>query len=204
MLIEHAGARPEIDSSAWIAPTAVVSGAVRIGARTRVLHGAVLTAERDQDIVVGAECVIMENAVLRAAGRFPLRIDARVLVGPHAHVSGCSIGPRSFIATGAMVFNGARLGEACTVALGGKVHVDTELADDTFVPMGFIAWGRPGRLYPPEQAPVVHEQLDRLGFAHYVFGIDHAEKSRGEIRDEMLSRYSRALASHKHDHIMES
>jgi carbonic anhydrase/acetyltransferase-like protein (isoleucine patch superfamily) len=202
MLIAHAGARPDIDPSAWIAPTAVLSGAVRIGPRTCVLHGAVLTAERGQDIVVGTECVIMENAVLRAAGRFPVRIDRRVLVGPHAHLSGCSIGPRCFIATGAMIFNGARLGDACTVALGGKVHIDTELGDDTYVPMGFIAWGRPGRLYSPDQAPAVHEQLDRLGFAQYVFGIDASGKSRAEIRDEMLTRYTHALSHHQQDRII--
>lgn len=168
----------------------------------RVLHGAVLTAERRQDIVVGADCVIMENAVLRAAGQFPLRVDARVLVGPHTHLSGCSIGRQSFIATGAMIFNGARPGEACTVALGGKVHIDTELADNTFVPMGFIAWGRPGRLYRPDEALSVHEELDRLGFAHYVFGIETDGKSRGQIRDEMLSRYARALAQHREDRIL--
>lgn len=202
MNIEHAGARPDVDASAWIAPSAVLSGAVRVGPRTAILHGAILTAEAGQDIVVSPECVVMENAVLRAAGRFPLRVDSRVLVGPHTHLSGCSIGPRSFIATGAMVFNGARLGEACTVALGGKVHVDTELADGTFVPMGFIAWGRPGRAYSPEQAPLVHEELDRLGFAHYVFGIEAEGKSRGQIRDEMLLRYTHALARHRDDRIV--
>jgi hypothetical protein len=42
MLIEHRGARPTIDPTAWIAPNAVVSGAVRIGPGTRVLYGAVL------------------------------------------------------------------------------------------------------------------------------------------------------------------
>ena len=46
------------------------------------------------------------------------------------------------VATGAMIFNGAVLGEACVVALGGKVHVDTELAGGTWLPMGY-AEGKP-------------------------------------------------------------
>src|SRR5262245_43208162 len=117
MLVEHRGFTPSIDPTAWIAPTAVVSGAVAIGPRTRVLHGAVLTAEGRAPVTVGAECVIMEHAVLRATGRHPLALGDRVLVGPHAHLSGCAIGSRCFVATGAMIFNGARLGETCTVAL---------------------------------------------------------------------------------------
>jgi len=46
VLIEHRGAVPEIDPTAYIAPTAVICGAVRIGPGARVLFGAVLTAER--------------------------------------------------------------------------------------------------------------------------------------------------------------
>lgn len=42
MLIEHRGRRPEVDPSAYIAPTAVVCGAVRIGPGTEVrVHGVV-------------------------------------------------------------------------------------------------------------------------------------------------------------------
>src|SRR5205809_2289393 len=111
MIIEHGGRRPTVDPTAWIAPNAVVSGAVTIGAGTRVLYGAVLTAESGAEIDLGDRCVIMEQAVLRASGRFPLRIGTGVLVGPHAYVTGAQIGAHSFIATGAMVFNGARLGE---------------------------------------------------------------------------------------------
>jgi gamma-carbonic anhydrase len=203
MLIEHRGARPTIDPTAWVASNAVVSGAVTIGPRTRVLYGAVLTADGRIPLTVGAECVIMEQAVLRAAGRHPLTLGDRVLVGPHAHLSGCTIGARSFIATAAMIFNGARLGETCVVALGAKVHIDTDLADNTFVPMGFIAYGRPGRLYPPDQAPAVHEQLTRLGFMNYVFGIDLEGRTRKEMMDDVMTRYTRSLGRHGEDRVID-
>jgi len=104
MQVEHLGHRPVIDPTAWVAPNAVLSGSVVIGPRTRVLYGAVLTAEGDAELRVGPECVIMEQAVLRAAGRFSLQLGEHVLVGPHAYLAGCHIGARSFIATGAMVF----------------------------------------------------------------------------------------------------
>ena len=202
MRVEHQGRRPQVDPSAWIAPNAVLSGPVIIGPNARVLYGAVLTAEFGAELVVGAECVIMEHAVVRAAGRFPLRLGDHVLVGPHAHLSGCRVGARSFIATGAMIFNGAVLGEACVVALGGTVHVDTELGDGAWVPIGYIAFGRPGRVYPPEQAPAVHEALTRLSFLRYVFGVEPDGKSRAEMMDAAMQKYTRALGAHRGDRLV--
>ena len=64
MLIEHRGARPVVPASAYVAPTAVLCGDVVLGERARVLHGAVLTAE-DGEVRVGADVVVMENALVR-------------------------------------------------------------------------------------------------------------------------------------------
>ena len=72
MLVEHRGQRPQVDPTAWIAPNAVISGNVVIGPRVRILYGAVLTAEGRLPLTVGQNSVIMEQAVLRAAGRWPV------------------------------------------------------------------------------------------------------------------------------------
>jgi carbonic anhydrase/acetyltransferase-like protein (isoleucine patch superfamily) len=202
MLIEHRGRRPQVDPTAWIAPNVILSGAIRVGPGARVLYGAVLTAEGDADLVVGPGCVIMEQAILRAAGRFSLALAEQVLVGPHAYLSGCTVGPRVFIATGAMVFNGASLGEACVVALGAKVHIDTELAGGTWVPIGYIAFGRPARVYPPEEAPAVHEQLRQLNFMRYVFGVDSQGGNRSDVMADAMTKYARALGGHANDKIV--
>jgi carbonic anhydrase/acetyltransferase-like protein (isoleucine patch superfamily) len=202
VLVEHRGSRPQIHPTAWIAPNAVLSGNVVIGPHARVLYGAVLTAEGRRPVTIGQHCVIMEQAVLRAAGPWPLEIGDYVLVGPHAYLSGCSVGSGSFIATGAMVFNGARLGASCVVALGGKVHIETHLADNAFVPIGFIAIGRPGRIYAPEEAPAVHEELNRIGFLAHVFGVDPAGRRRLEAMTEAMTRYTRSLGAHRDDRIL--
>src|SRR5918999_2360123 len=62
MQIQHRGATPHVDATAWVAPTAVVSGAVTVGPRARILHGAVVTAEGDTTLTIGPDCVIMEQA----------------------------------------------------------------------------------------------------------------------------------------------
>ena len=49
MLLEHRGKTPTVHPSAYVAPTAVLAGDVRIGADARILFGAVLTAEDGYD-----------------------------------------------------------------------------------------------------------------------------------------------------------
>jgi hypothetical protein len=62
MLIEHAGKRPHIDPSAWVAPDATVCGDVTLGAGTRILHGARIIGEGGGAIRIGLNCIVMENA----------------------------------------------------------------------------------------------------------------------------------------------
>jgi len=53
MLVEHRGKQPTVDPSAYVAPTAVLCGDVRVGADSRVLFGAVVSGE-DGDVEIGA------------------------------------------------------------------------------------------------------------------------------------------------------
>jgi carbonic anhydrase/acetyltransferase-like protein (isoleucine patch superfamily) len=94
LLIEHLGERPTVDPSAYVAPSAVLSGAVRVGARSRILFGAVLTAEGGP-LEIGEQCIVMENAVLRATRQHPLRLGDNVLVGPRAYLTGCHVADSS-------------------------------------------------------------------------------------------------------------
>ena len=114
MLYEHEGHRPDIHPTASIAPSAVISGDVLIGPETRVLHGAVVSAQGGK-VRIGSRCVVMENAVLRGTKRHALNVGSNVLIGPRAYLTGCHIGDDVFLATGSTVFNGARI--AATRAL---------------------------------------------------------------------------------------
>jgi hypothetical protein len=73
MLVEHRGMRPEVDPSAWVAPTAVVCGDVRIGADARILWNAVVTAE-DGRVEIGERCVVMEHALVRGRAAHPVTV----------------------------------------------------------------------------------------------------------------------------------
>src|SRR3954447_23938998 len=150
MLIDHRGAQPSVDPSAYVAPNAVLCGDVQVGAGARILFGAVLTAENGR-VVVGERTVVMENALVRGRRRTPARLGDDVLVGPHAHVNGAVVEDGTFLATGAAVFPGAVVGAGSEIRIHAVVHVNSKLAPGTTVPIGWIAAGDPARLFSPER-----------------------------------------------------
>jgi len=127
MLIAHAGKQPRIDRSAWIAPDATICGDVVIGPGTRVMHGARLIGEGGGAISVGRDCIVMENAVVRASRRHACTIEDHCLIGPNAHVACAVLEEQVFVATGAAIFHGARLGRGAEVfcnAVAGVISRD--------------------------------------------------------------------------------
>lgn len=97
MLIEHRGAVPDVHPSAYVAPTAVLRGRVRIGPDARVLFGAVLSAE-DGEVRVGARTVVIENSVVRGRAAHLALVGDDVLVGPHVHLNGATVADGCFLA----------------------------------------------------------------------------------------------------------
>jgi carbonic anhydrase/acetyltransferase-like protein (isoleucine patch superfamily) len=154
MLLEHRGKRPRVHESAYVAPTATICGDVTIGENSRVLFGAVIVAEGGP-VEIGAECIVMENAVIRGTRRHPTRIGNHVLVGPRAYLTGCVIEDNVFLATGATIFNGARIGTRAEVRINGVVHLKTNLPPDALVPIGWVAVGDPAEILPPHE----HEKI---------------------------------------------
>jgi carbonic anhydrase/acetyltransferase-like protein (isoleucine patch superfamily) len=196
LFITHRNFRPRVDESAYIAPNAVLCGDVTVGPHCRVLFGAVITAE-DGPVEIGANCVIMENAVVRGAPGHPARFGDNVLVGPHAHLSGCVIEGDTRIATGAMVFNGARIEPGAEVEFHGLVHVNTVLTAGTVVPMGWFAGGDPVELVPPGDWERVRALIGPLDYPGTMFGV--GEASGGSAMPDMARRYARGLAVHRYD-----
>ena len=203
MRVEHDGKRPVVAESAVIAPTAVISGNVHIGAYTVVLAGAVVTAQ-GAPVRIGESCVIMENAVVRGGGKHATTLGNHVLVGPHAHISGATISHSVFIATGASVFNGAVLEAGTVVTINAVVHVGTTCPAGTLVPIGHIAFGNPARIVSPSEVSSIHQELAALGFTNLVFGFDANSLVDPNTIGELCKRYSRALRRHGDDTVVDS
>ena len=198
MLIEHDGKRPRVHDSAYVAPTAVLCGDVRVGADCRILFGAVLTAETGT-IEVGESCIVMENALLRGRESHPVTIGDHVLVGPHAHVNGARIGSQVFLATGVSVFPGAQIGSASEVRINAVVHVNSRVEPDTTVPIGWIAVGDPARLFEPGAHEQLWEVQEAMDFPGTVFGLAREEASM----DRVCARYAETFGRHRDDRVVD-
>lgn len=201
MIFSHEGFSPIMDDSATVTPTAVVCGQVRIGKNTRIMYGATVIAEGGE-IVIGDNCVILENAVLRSTVRHSLHIGNECLIGPHAHVVGCTVEDHVFIATGATVFHGARLCEGSEVRINGVVHLKSTLPRNATVPINWVALGDPAMIFPPDQHDEIEAVQRPLNFPLFAYGVDR--KASGESNMlEISHMMTDMLKRHEDDCLME-
>lgn len=118
MIFSSGTKKPNIHASVYVAPNATVSGEVTIEEGCAVLFGAVITAE-GAPVVIGANSVIMENAVLKSSGgsaiQFPLSIGESCIIGPGAYVVGANVEPGCIVAAGSKIRNGETIPENTTV-----------------------------------------------------------------------------------------
>ena len=197
MILTHRGERPVVPESAYVAPSAVLCGAVTLGEQVRVLHGAVLTAE-DGEIWIGDEAVIMENALVRGRSRHPVSVGKAVLVGPHAHLNGSTIEDEVFIATGASLFPGSVAGTGSELRISSVLHVNSNLAPGTIVPIGWIAVGNPAQLFPPDQHEALWRVQAELDFPGTVYGVPRSTPMR-----TIMARQAEFFAAHRDDQIID-
>ncbi|HEX5274346.1 MAG TPA: hypothetical protein VFW34_03650 [Candidatus Rubrimentiphilum sp.] len=189
MIVSSGSKKPNIHASAYVAPTATVSGDVTIEEGCAVLFGAVISSE-GAPVTIGANSVVMENAVIKSSGgkaiQFPCSIGESCIVGPGASVVGATIEPGVFIASGARVFNGATVEEGVSVAIGAIVHVNAHVMKGQHVAMMHIAHGDPATIYPGLQAAAVHS---RMNFFQDVFNLPDTE----DVRAKAAESYSKFL-----------
>jgi gamma-carbonic anhydrase len=196
VLIEHRGRGPLVDPSAYVAPTAVLCGDVRVGPDARILFGAVVSAE-DGRVEIGARCVVMEHALVRGRARHPVELGDDVLVGPHAHLNGTVVGDGSFLATGSSLFPGSRLGREVEVRINGVVHVNTVLTDGALVPIGWVAVGDPAEILPPGDHDEIWKIQVELDFPQTVYGLPRSASAR-----ERMERQAACFAAHREDRVL--
>jgi len=150
-LLPFDGATPDVDETAFLAPTAAVIGRVRIERDAVVMFGAVLRGDRDA-IVLGAGSNLQDNAVVHCDPGSPTTIGADVSVGHGAVVHGCTIGDECLIGMNATVLNRAVIGTGSLVAAGAVVLEGTEIP-----PRSLVA-GVPAKV----RRPITDEELEHI------------------------------------------
>ena len=183
---------PETHPDAWVAPSAVVTGDVTIGAGSRVLAGAVLTGDLGP-VVIGSDVLVMEHALLRGRADHPLVIGDAVLVGPHTHLNGTRVEDEVFIATGVSMFPGSHVGRGCELRINSVLHVNSELPPETVLPIGWIAAGSPAELFSPDRHDELWQVQEPLDFPGTVYGVPRGTSMR-EIMRRQCEAFGAAFA----------
>ena len=120
------------------------------------------------------------------------------MIGPNAHVVGCTVEKEVFIATGAAVFHGAYLHQGSEVRINGVVHLKSRLPVRATVPIGWVAVGDPATILPSDQHDAIWKIQEPLNFPLTVYGFDREEVSMKKIT-QMLAKN---LADHREDSII--
>ena len=118
------GHAPEVSGATFLAPGAVLIGAVTLGAGTSVWFGCVLRAD-SAPITVGRDVNIQDGAILHSDPGFPTVLGDRVTLGHGAIVHGATVEDDVLIGIRATVLNGALVGAGSLVAAGALVRPGT-------------------------------------------------------------------------------
>jgi len=130
-LYSYRGIVPTIAASAYLFPTAEITGDVVIGERTIIGAGVKIIGDSHGPVRIGSDVQILENTVLHLLPDNDLIIDDGAIVGPGAMIHGCRIGAGSVVEPGAIVCDGSTLGAGCVVRAGAVVKQRSEFATGT-------------------------------------------------------------------------
>lgn len=131
--------QPAVANDVFIAPGAIVVGAVELHAESSVWYGSVLRGDINR-IVVGAQSNVQDGSVLHVSDDFACVLGERVSVGHRAVVHACTVGDEVLVGTGAIIMDGAQIGARSIVAAGALV------TKNTIVPEGSLVMGSPARV----------------------------------------------------------
>ncbi len=121
IILPYKGAMPKIDSSAYVAPNATLTGDVVIGADSSIWFNTVVRGDVN-NIIIGARTNIQDNSVIHVASKGQgTYIGDDVTVGHMALLHACTIGHRAFIGMQACIMDDAKVEDEAMVAAGALV-----------------------------------------------------------------------------------
>ena len=120
MIRAYKGIRPALGARAYVDPSAQVIGAVELGEGGSVWMNSGVRGDVNR-IRVGARTNVQDNCVLHVTAQHPTLLAEDVTVGHSVTLHGCTVERLCLVGIGAIVLNGAVLGEESIVAAGALV-----------------------------------------------------------------------------------
>jgi len=123
----------------FIAPTATVTGNVKIAPGSSVWFGAVVRGDVAL-IEIGRDTSVQDNAIIHVSEGVETRIGDQVTIGHGAIVHGAHIEDTVLIGIGAIILDGVTVGEASIVGAGAVIPENVQ------IPQRSLVVGVPGKV----------------------------------------------------------
>lgn len=150
-IARYLGQTPRIAPSAFIAPGVFLAGDVTVGENVSIWPGCSLRGDI-APISIGAHSNVQDGSVVHVADNLPARIGEWVTVGHKALVHACQVGNEVLVGMGAIILDGAKIGDRCIIGANTTVTMHME------IPPGSLVLGSPAKikktLTPEEQAGI--------------------------------------------------
>ncbi|MCB1192261.1 MAG: gamma carbonic anhydrase family protein [Leptospiraceae bacterium] len=140
MIYEFNGKIPEIDETAFIAPSAEIIGDVKIGKSTSVWFQTLIRGDVNY-IRIGDNCNIQDMTLIHVSkDLYPTIIGNNVSIGHKVTLHACTLKDNSFVGIGAIVMDNVEIGEYSFVAAGSLVTPGKKF------PSGVLIMGSPAKI----------------------------------------------------------
>jgi carbonic anhydrase/acetyltransferase-like protein (isoleucine patch superfamily) len=174
MIYELGQRRVRIEGEVFVASSADVIGSVVLKDKSSVWFNVVVRGDTDE-IIIGEETNIQDNAVLHTDPGIRLVLGRGVTVGHHAMVHGCEVGDYSLIGINAVVLNNAKIGKYCTIGANALVTQGQVIPDFS------VVLGSPGKVVrkaDPDEAKL----LERGAAGYVARAREYLDALRPDIR----------------------
>ncbi|MEM6883925.1 MAG: gamma carbonic anhydrase family protein [Verrucomicrobiota bacterium] len=136
---------PDLAAAAFVAPSADICGAVKLGKDSSIWYQSVLRGDINS-IVIGEGTNIQDASVLHLADDYGVEIGSYTTVGHQAIIHACRIGNECLIGMGATILDGAVIGNQCIVGARSLITKGMEIPD------GSLVYGSPAKVIKPLDA----------------------------------------------------
>jgi gamma-carbonic anhydrase len=138
-LKQHLLKNPTLGNGVYIAPGAVLIGDVEVGNDSSVWFNATVRGDINH-IHIGQSTNIQDNAVIHLADDYPCILGDYVTIGHSAIIHACTIHNECLIGMGAVILDGAEIGEQSLIGAKSLVTGGTK------IPPGSLVLGSPAKV----------------------------------------------------------
>ncbi|MDR1789357.1 MAG: gamma carbonic anhydrase family protein [Opitutaceae bacterium] len=167
----HFAKTPDTAGALFIAPTASVTGDVRLGPNTSVFHGAVLRGDINR-IEIGEGSNIQDNCVVHLSDDAGVKVGRYCDVGHAAILHGCTLEDEVLVGMGATIIDHAVIGSQSIVGANALVTKGFRC------PPGSLVLGSPAKVVRPLTADE-RASIRKLAEKYIEVARRHAARQRG-------------------------